>query len=87
MKHKIFWIISLALGITFSLYGQQKEGGISSEMLQQIKKAYQGTASDKAIRNAICNNDINLLAVNSENKNEFDDYFSNKVNSKGITNQ
>lgn len=30
---------------------------------------------------------INKLAVNNDSKNNFDTYFSNKVNSKGITNQ
>lgn len=39
------------------------------------------------MRNAITNNDINKLAVNLENKNNFDTYFSDKVNGKGITNQ
>ncbi|MEG1543172.1 MAG: C1 family peptidase [Tannerellaceae bacterium] len=67
--------------------GQQGDGGISPQMLQQIKQAYQGTSADKAIRNAITNNDINKLAVNGESKNNFDDHFSDKVNSKGITNQ
>ena len=66
---------------------QTEKGGISSEMLQQIKQSYQGTSTDKAIRNAICNNDINKLAINIDNKNNFDTYFSHKINSKGITDQ
>ena len=45
------------------------------------------TPTDKAIRNAITNNDINKLAVNGESKNNLDTYFSNKVESKGISNQ
>ena len=61
--------------------------GISSGMLQEIKQAYKGTPADKAIHNAIAGNDINKLAVNNDSKNNFDTYFSNKVNSKGITNQ
>ncbi|MDR2916611.1 MAG: C1 family peptidase [Tannerella sp.] len=67
--------------------GQDKKGGISPEMLQQIKKSYQGTPADKAIQNAITHNDINKLAINYRNKNNFDTYFSDKVESKGITNQ
>jgi bleomycin hydrolase len=35
----------------------------------------------------ITNNDINKLAVNGESKNNLDTYFSNKVESKGISNQ
>ncbi len=56
-------------------------------MLQQIRQSYKESPSDKAIRHAIANNDINKLAVNSESKNNFDTYFSDKVDSKGITNQ
>jgi bleomycin hydrolase len=67
--------------------GQNPQGGITSEMLQQIKQSYKGTSSDKALQNAITHNDINKLAVNYQNKNHFDTYFSHKVDSKGITNQ
>lgn len=87
MKQKNLWIAALALGITLSAHGQQSGGGISPTMLQQIKQSYQGTPTDKAIRNAITNNDINKLAVNGESKNNLDTYFSNKVESKGISNQ
>lgn len=87
MKQNSLWIAALALGVTLSVQGQQAPGGISPEMLQQIKQSYQGTPTDKAIRNAITNNDINRLAVNGESKNNFDTYFSDKVDSKGISNQ
>lgn len=87
MKQRNVWITALCLGISLSMSAQQKSGGISPEMLQQIKQSYQGTAADKAIRNAIGNNDIRKLAINGENRNEVDTYFSHKVKSKGITNQ
>ncbi len=63
------------------------KGGITPEMLPKIKQAYQGTAADKAIHNAIANNDINKLAVNIDARNSFDTHFSHRVPSKGITNQ
>lgn len=66
---------------------QDTKGGISDAMLQQIKKSYEGTASDKALRNAIGSNDIRKLALNQDNLKEMDTYFSIKVNSKGITDQ
>ena len=56
-------------------------------MLRQIKQAYQGTPADKAIRNAIANNNINKLAVNLESLNNLDTHFSHKVESKGISDQ
>lgn len=65
---------------------QTKDGGISSEMLAEIQKSYSYNASDKAIRNALNNADLNVLARNSE-VDPVDGNFSIKVNSKGITNQ
>ncbi len=65
----------------------QQDGGISQEMLQNIKKAYKATPADRALMNAITANDIRVLAVNHENQANFDTYFSNKVNSHGITDQ
>ena len=54
MRKNNLWITALAFGLSLSAYGQ--EGGISSGMLQEIKKAYKGTPADKAIglRYAIC---------------------------------
>ena len=87
MKSKNLWITAFALGLALSAQGQQNSGGISPEMLQQIKQAYQGTPADKAIRNAIANNNINKLAVNLESLNNLDTHFSHKVESKGISDQ
>lgn len=87
MNKNNVWIAALTLTMSLSVNAQQADGGISPQMLEQIKQSYQGTPADKAIRNAIGNNDINKLAVNGENLKEIDTYFSNKVNSKGITNQ
>lgn len=65
----------------------QNNGGISEGMMQQIKKSYTGNASDKALRNAIVNNNIGKLAMNYENATAFDSHFSNKVNSVAVTDQ
>lgn len=66
---------------------QAQQGGISQEMLSQIRKTYQGTASDRALLNAITSNDIRVLAVNHENEGKIDTYFSDEVVSHGITDQ
>ena len=71
----------------FSVQAQRDKGGISSEMLNQIKQSYQETSADKALRNAIGNNDIRKLALNQDNMTGLDTYFSIKVDSKGITDQ
>ncbi len=86
MKKQILFVIVLGAAL-FSVQAQDSKGGISPSMLQQIKQSYQGTASDKALRNAIGNNDIRKLALNQENMQEMDTHFSVQVKSKGITNQ
>ena len=62
-------------------------GGITTEMMQQMKKGFGGNASDKALRNIMVNNAPNKLAMNYENATKFDSHFSNRVESKAITDQ
>lgn len=71
----------------YSTQAQDTKGGISDEMMRQIKQSYQETSADKAIRNAIGNNDIRKLALNQDNLKGMDTHFSIKVNTKGITDQ
>ena len=82
---KLFLLIISA----FCMVGMyaQNNGGITPEMLTKIKAGYQSTPENKALRNAIVANDINKLAANADNSTAFDDHFSNKVNSKAITDQ
>lgn len=86
MKKRILSVIVLCTAL-FSVEAQDGKGGISPSMLQQIKQNYQGSSSDKALRNAIGNNDIRKLALNQENLKGMDTHFSIKVDSKGITDQ
>ena len=67
--------------------GAQNDGGISDGMLQRIRASYEDTPADRALRNAICNNDIRKLVVNQPNQGEIDTYFSHRVPSKGVTDQ
>ena len=78
------FVFSAAL---LAIQAQDRKGGISDAMLNQIKQSYEGTSADKALRNAIGNNDIRKLALNQENLTGMDTHFSVKVNSKGITDQ
>ena len=84
MKKRFLSVIVLSAAL-LSVQAQEGKGGISPEMLGQIKQSYQGTAADKALRNAIGNNDIRKLALNQENMQGMDTHFSIKVESKGIT--
>jgi len=67
--------------------GAQNDDGISNGMLQRIRASYEDTPADRALRNAICNNDIRKLVVNQPNQGEIDTYFSHRVPSKGVTDQ
>jgi len=79
-------IITIAAGLCLSsfLFAQ---GGITEEMMSKIKQGYSGTMEEKALMNAISHSDINTLALNLENEGKMDTHFSNKVNTKGITDQ
>ena len=86
MKKQFLSVFALT-AVLFSAQAQDNKGGISPDMLGQIRQTYQGTASDKALRNAIGNNSIRNLALNQENMQDMDTHFSVRVNSKGITDQ
>lgn len=86
MNKRILSVFALSAAF-LTVCAQQDKGGISPEMLNQIKQSYQGTTTDKAIRNAIGNNDIRKLALNQDNLKGMDTHFSIKVDSKGITDQ
>ena len=86
MNKRILSVIVFGAAL-LSAQAQDGKGGISPAMLGQIQQSYQGTPSDKALRNAIGNNDIRKLALNQENMQDMDTHFSIKVDSKGITDQ
>lgn len=82
---RYFLFVCVMAGCAFSARAQL--GGITPEMMTQIRKNYQGTPSDKAIRNAIGGTDIKVLALNQENRAGINDRFTYKVASKGVTDQ
>ena len=80
---------TLALGLCLALAttaGAQKQGGISASMLQQIEKS-QGSATNKALFNAVASNRIDNLAKNFSNRNTFDTHFSVETTKQSIHDQ
>lgn len=64
------------------------DGGISEATLAALRASYVPTTADRAIFHAISNNDISSLAVNTEARRQRPDMrFSDRVKSRGITNQ
>jgi len=86
-------ILTAAMAAFFAAgaYAQQTagahEGGISAEMLAEISKGYEGDADDRAIRNALAGSSIATLSVNADNAAMIDTHFSDRVKTKGITDQ
>ena len=79
--------IMLACLMAMALGAQAQQGGITQDMLNQIKSSYKHTPADKAIYNAMAETSIAVLAKNHENLANFDTNFTNKVVSHGITDQ
>jgi len=78
---------ALAAALAFQSAPAFAQGGISPEMMKKIEAGGQLSASERAIRNGLASNDIRTFAVNSENQQEQNTYFSNSVPSKGVTDQ
>ena len=85
MKRNI--LLGLGLVATLAAGAQTKEGGISAEMLSQIEQQNAPTASDRALRNALAANAIDLLAKNQAHAGELDTYFSVETKKQSITDQ
>ena len=70
-----------------AVFAQQDKGGITAEMMQQIRSSQTNTQAERAARNAMAINPISELATNAENLAMIDTHFSHRVATKGITDQ
>ena len=86
MRKNIILLGALLL-TSAALMAQTKNGGISQQMLSQIEKAQKSSASDKALFNAIANNNIDDLVKNRDNAAPFDTHFSVETPAQSIHNQ
>lgn len=88
MKTKHFLFSLLLATAALPVCGQTVgKGGITPDMMQQIKKAQPAAQTTTALRNALAGAPINQLATRANNPAVGDTYFSNSVPSKGITDQ
>ena len=85
---KLTGCILAALLAAGNVSAQKENGSIDAEMLKEFAASYKPTGAEKALKNVMLTTSVKTLAVNQENKaKELDTYFSNTVNSKGITDQ
>lgn len=83
---KLF-VLFIGIVMFLSSNAQKQAEGISPEMLGKIKQSYKNTTQDRALRNAISANPIDKLVQNLDNANKYDTYFSNRVKTRGISDQ
>ncbi|MDE6340748.1 MAG: C1 family peptidase [Muribaculaceae bacterium] len=80
--------ILLTLTVAMSLQASADDNGsISPDMLSGFKASYAKDAANKARHNALNAAAIDKLAFNEAVRNKFDDNFTHKVETKGITDQ
>lgn len=80
--------ILIGMGIAVSSHTvAQAKGGIDPDMMTRLQESYQPTAADRAIHNALNTADINTLAASADNRANFDNEFTYRVPSVGITDQ
>lgn len=88
---KFFLILALAVCASGVVSAQEPaashDGGISPEMLAQISATYEDNGYDRAISNALAGTSISVLALNADNAAMIDTHFSDRVKTKGITDQ
>lgn len=79
-------LIAIAMAAALSVVAQTN-GAISDEMLSKFKSNYENSSANKVRRNALNAAAIDKIAYNGDVRNHFDDHFSYKVETKGITDQ
>ena len=85
-KTKLLCCVAAMLLSTGAM-AQKNNGGIDEAMLKELSESFKPTTAEKALQNIMLSKPIKELALNQENLNELDTYFSHSVPSKGITNQ
>lgn len=84
MKRKqMLMILAMA---TATAMAQTNEGGISTQMLDEIKKSQTNTPAERALKNAIAGNSIDALAKNY-NAGDIDTHFTIETPRQSITDQ
>ena len=79
-------ILVLALAL-MSVSAFAQKGGLDANVLSEISKGYEGTSTDKALRNAMNTTPLATLARNADRAVMIDTHFSDEVKTVGRTNQ
>ena len=80
-------VIILTALMSLSITAQTKNGGITTQMLQQFEKQQVATPASRALSNAIAANAIDNLVKNQANAGELDTHFSIETKKQSIHDQ
>lgn len=80
-------LMGALLMASMSMMAQTGKGGISTQMIQQMEKSQKGGTAEKALFNAIANNNIDDLVKNPANAAAVDTHFSIETPQQSIHNQ
>lgn len=86
MKAKTM-MVATCIAIATAGHAQEKNGGISTQMLQQIEQTLEKQPSVKAISNALSTNSIDDLARNRTTQGTINTYFSDETLGQNIQDQ
>ncbi len=86
MKPSLF-SVCVVLGLCPVMASNPGSNGISQELMGELRGSYSCEGPTKALRNALNSNDLDKIAKNLDASDSFNMDFSNKVESKGITDQ
>ncbi|RRD02364.1 aminopeptidase C [Prevotella sp. OH937_COT-195] len=78
---------AIAIVCSYSATAQTKDGGLSTEMLQQIVNNQRNSSSDKALFNAMAGNSIDNLAKSYMSNSDNDTHFSVETMAQNIHDQ
>lgn len=80
-------VLVIALPLFASGASAGKNGELDRGLIAELQKSFDSDGSERALMNAIANNDLKDLALNREIINRHDDIYTFKVDANGITNQ
>jgi len=80
--------VILFVGSSVAISGESnKDGGLTPDVIQDVRQSFKMEASARALMNALTNNDIKKLALNRQMYVAHDNLFNHKIKTKGMTNQ
>ena len=90
MNHRADWlmpVITAVLLFACSLPVMSGEGGLSADNIAKIRASFEMDRYNRAMYNAVTNNNLSKLALNRDILREHNEIYSHKIKTKGITNQ